>query len=202
MSGRALFVAGLVLAVFAGGCAGRQADLAEQARLEQLAVEEEQRRLEADLEAQRLLSEELRQREEAARREEEQRRLAEETARARSVLLEIVYFEYDRADLGDAARELLLRKVPILRANPELRVRIEGHCDERGSIEYNLALGERRANAVRDLLLSHQALPAQLQVVSLGKERPADRGTGEAAWARNRRAEFQITAGGEQIRMR
>lgn len=99
-----------------------------------------------------------------------------------------IYFGTDRFDLDAEDRQILSRQAEWLRANPALRVSVEGHADERGTREYNQALGERRAHAARDYLISQGVSPARLMVVSWGKERPVDPGSGEQAWARNRRA--------------
>jgi peptidoglycan-associated lipoprotein len=88
----------------------------------------------------------------------------------------------------------------VLRANPEVRLRIEGHADERGSIEYNLALGQRRAEAARDWLVGFGIAPNRFETVSWGEDRPLVRASNEEAWAMNRRAEFRIIAGGDQLR--
>jgi peptidoglycan-associated lipoprotein len=87
----------------------------------------------------------------------------------------------------------------VLRANPDVTLRITGHADERGSIEYNLALGLRRANAVKDYLTGFGLSGARFTTETMGEDRPLDPGSGESAWARNRRAEFTVTAGGEQL---
>jgi peptidoglycan-associated lipoprotein len=129
--------------------------------------------------------------------EAEARRRAEEmTARARAILEERVHFEYDEAALPAQAQETLARKIPVLRANPAVRLRIEGHADERGSVEYNLALGMRRAQSVREYLAGFGIERDRLDITSMGEDMPLDPGSNEAAWARNRRAEFAITAGG------
>lgn len=130
---------------------------------------------------------------------DERRRAAEATARARALLEEIVHFEYDESALTAAAQEALARKVPILRANPNVQLRIAGHADERGSVEYNLALGMRRANAVRDYLVDFGIDASRLTTVSMGEDVPLDPASNESAWARNRRAEFSITAGGDVL---
>ncbi|CAN5673343.1 hypothetical protein BH23GEM9_BH23GEM9_18760 [soil metagenome] len=139
-----------------------------------------------------------------ARAAEEEARLrggAEATARARAILEETVHFDYDDSTLRADAQEALGRKVPVLRANPNVRIRIAGHADERGSVEYNLALGMRRANAVRDYLSGFGIDAARFETTSMGEDMPLDpRGT-EAAWALNRRAEFSIVAGGEMLLM-
>lgn len=127
------------------------------------------------------------------------RRREEATARARAILEERVHFDYDEADLRPDAAETLGRKVPILRANPNVRLRIVGHTDERGSLEYNLALGMRRANAVRQYLGDFGIDPARFETTSMGEDSPRSAGSNESAWAQNRRAEFDITAGGSPL---
>jgi peptidoglycan-associated lipoprotein len=107
-------------------------------------------------------------------------------------VLKTVYFEFDKSDLSDAARALLRANAEWMRAHPKYGVVIEGHCDERGTIEYNLALGQRRAAAVRDYLTSLGVDASRLRTKSYGEERPAVMGHDERAWAQNRRAEFVI----------
>jgi len=102
----------------------------------------------------------------------------------------IIYFDYDSFAVRSEFREQLRAHARFLNENGQRRVTIEGHTDERGSREYNIALGERRANAVRDILLINGVSPNQIMVVSYGKERPAVEGSGEAVWAKNRRAEL------------
>jgi peptidoglycan-associated lipoprotein len=104
-----------------------------------------------------------------------------------------VRFELDSAALTDEARATLEKHALWLQGRRDLGVTVEGHCDERGTVEYNLALGEQRARAARDYLVSLGVSPDRLRVVSYGKERPLDAGTGEAAWARNRRAHFAVS---------
>jgi peptidoglycan-associated lipoprotein len=99
-----------------------------------------------------------------------------------------IFFGTDRSDLDAEDRAVLDRQAAWLRQNPIVRVSVEGNADERGTREYNQALGERRAQAARDYLLGLGISPARLLVVSWGKERPLDPGSGEQAWARNRRA--------------
>jgi peptidoglycan-associated lipoprotein len=123
----------------------------------------------------------------------------EAAARLRAVLEERVHFDYDDSNLRGDAQEALGRKVPILRANPGVRLRIAGHADERGSVEYNLALGMRRANAVREYLAGFGIDAGRFETVSMGEDMPLDPGSTEAAWAQNRRAEFTITAGGDAL---
>lgn len=112
-----------------------------------------------------------------------------------AALAEPVYFELDRSDLTAEAQRRLDGKLAILRARARLEIQIEGHCDERGSDEYNLALGNRRAAAVKRYLVEHGVADARIGIVSYGEERPADPGHTEEAWTRNRRAEFRLTRG-------
>jgi peptidoglycan-associated lipoprotein len=120
---------------------------------------------------------------------------AAEAARVREALTDLIYFEYDSDQLTDDSRDRLRDKAAILRANPGITLRIEGHADERGSTEYNLALGQRRAESVRTFMSGFGVGGDRLPTISYGKERPLVEGSGEAAWARNRRAEFVITSG-------
>jgi peptidoglycan-associated lipoprotein len=106
--------------------------------------------------------------------------------------LQTVYFDFDRFDLTNEARQLLDANAEFLLANPQIRVQIEGHCDERGTTEYNLHLGQRRADAVREYLVKKGVAADRLETISYGEERPIDPGHTEAAWAKNRRAQFQI----------
>ncbi len=108
--------------------------------------------------------------------------------------LEDIRFEYDSADLSEAAQTILARNAEWLRRHPTVEVQIEGHCDERGTVEYNLALGEARARSVRDFLTRLDVAAARLRIISFGKEVPLDPGHDEAAWGRNRRAHFVVVA--------
>jgi peptidoglycan-associated lipoprotein len=99
-----------------------------------------------------------------------------------------VYFGYDSAVLDGNSQATLYRQAAFLKGNPSLTVTIEGHCDERGTREYNLALGERRAAAARDYLLAQGVDPARIRVISYGKERPVAAGSNETSWSKNRRA--------------
>lgn len=99
-----------------------------------------------------------------------------------------VQFGYDSYDLTDSARQLLLGQAKWLQRYPNLQVTIEGHCDERGTREYNLALGERRASSVKTYLVALGVDPTRINVISFGKERPVSGGSAESAWSKNRRA--------------
>jgi len=104
--------------------------------------------------------------------------------------LEMVYFAYDKSIITTAFGEVLQKNYEWIAENPDVQIQLEGHCDERGTNEYNLALGERRAKAVFDYLMSLGASPSQFSLVSFGEERPADHGSNEVAWRKNRRVEF------------
>ena len=101
-----------------------------------------------------------------------------------------VFFDFDKSELRSDAREQLQNNYHWIEENGSRKVLIEGHCDERGTNEYNLALGERRANTTRDYLVNLGAAPARLSTVSYGEERPFALGHNEEAWAQNRRAHF------------
>jgi peptidoglycan-associated lipoprotein len=118
-----------------------------------------------------------------------------ELARMRATMAERVYFDYDRSEIRADSRATLDRKTRIMRDEPTVRVRIEGHADERGSTEYNLALGNRRAEAVRAYITAAGIQASRIEIVSFGEERPVMRGSSESAWSQNRRAEFVVTAG-------
>lgn len=106
---------------------------------------------------------------------------------------ETVYFDFDRSDLRQDARNALTKNAEtLLKSNRIAKIKIEGHCDERGSAEYNLALGERRATSAMQYLVTLGVQPDRLSIISYGKEKPAVQGHDEEAWAKNRRAEFVI----------
>ncbi|HEU5042214.1 MAG TPA: peptidoglycan-associated lipoprotein Pal [Gemmatimonadales bacterium] len=139
----------------------------------------------------------------AERERMERERMAREAAeRARAVAAELgtmINFDYDQSAIRDADLGTLDRKAAILAANANVRLRISGHADERGSDEYNLALGNRRAAAAKRYLESKGIDAARMEVVSYGEERPLNPGTDEGAYAQNRRDEFEVTAGGDNL---
>ncbi|MGE5567182.1 MAG: peptidoglycan-associated lipoprotein Pal [Parcubacteria group bacterium] len=108
---------------------------------------------------------------------------------------DLVYFDTDSHDLRADALPVLDAQAAWLKRYSGVQVRIEGNADERGTREYNLALGARRANAVRDYLVSHGVSASRIATISYGKEKPVDPGTGEEAWAHNRNAHSVLTAG-------
>ena len=123
---------------------------------------------------------------------------ADETMRerleaARSTIAERIYFDFNRSEIKPEYRDVLQRKGDVMQQFPEIEVRIEGHCDERGTVEYNLALGERRANAAKEYLVNLGVDPDRISIISYGEERPAVDESSEWGWAKNRRDEFVIT---------
>jgi peptidoglycan-associated lipoprotein len=130
----------------------------------------------------------------------EQDRLAAAVAAARNTITAMIYFDFDKSDLTDQDKASLDQKIPILNANAGLRIRVAGNCDERGSDEYNLALGQRRASAAKRYLTDHGVDGSRVDVISYGKERPVAQGHDEGAWAQNRNDQFEITAGGDNLR--
>lgn len=127
---------------------------------------------------------------EAARRESEM---------LRTTLTTAINFDFDKSDLRDDARAALDAKIPILLANSGVSIRIGGHADERGSSEYNLALGQRRAAAAKRYLVERGVAEGRIETTSFGEERPMCTASDEGCWAQNRRDEFEITAGGPML---
>jgi peptidoglycan-associated lipoprotein len=124
-----------------------------------------------------------------------------EAANLRAILEAPVLFEYDASEITEAGRATLDAKLPVLRTNIALRIRVSGHTDARGSDEYNLALGLRRAASTRKYLSDRGIAVNRIDVVSFGEERPASSGDDDGAFAKNRRAEFEILAGGDALRV-
>ena len=126
-------------------------------------------------------------------------RMDQMMADARAILTNPVYFEFDRAELTSEDISKLDAKIPLLNANAGMRLRVSGHTDSRGSDEYNMALGQRRAAAAKRYLTQHGINASRVETVSFGEERAAASGTDEASMAQNRRSEFEIIAGGDMI---
>lgn len=124
---------------------------------------------------------------------------AKRAAAARATLEQKVYFDYDKSELRDDARSTLDAKASVLTANAPVRIRVEGNTDERGSDEYNMALGTRRAAAAKDYLVAHGVDASRIEVISNGKEKPVCSDKAESCWSQNRRDEFAITAGDDQL---
>lgn len=167
----------------------------------------------AKIEAERIAKEREREAKEREAREKEAERLKEEQARKEfekslvakrtpgiegevfeSSLLKPIFFDFDKYDIRPGDAEILKANSAILKKFPSVKIQIEGHCDERGTNEYNLALGERRANSTKKYLISLGIAGDRISTISYGEERPLDPGHNEEAWAKNRRAHFLITA--------
>ncbi len=144
-----------------------------------------------------------RQEREAADRAARQREADAAAGRAseevRNTLASMIHFDYDKSNIRSDDMGTLDQKVAILQANPELRIRIGGHCDERGSDEYNLALGNRRAQSAKQYLVSHGIDASRIETQSWGEEKPLVDGHDESAWSQNRRDEFEIISGGDNL---
>lgn len=139
----------------------------------------------------------LAEEEEARRRALDEQRLTEEERRKamlekQQLMDEDIYFDFDQSVIRPDAQEILKNRADSMRENPGISVVIEGHCDERGTAEYNLALGERRALAAKAFLMNLGISGSRLSTISYGEERPIDPASNEEAWARNRRAHFVI----------
>ena len=159
-----------------------QEDAEIRARME--AEKAKQAEMDAQMEKAKLKAEELRLKEEAQKREMM-------AARTR-FLNEDIYFEFDSSALLSVAQDVLKRKAQWLRDNPGASVVVEGHCDERGTNEYNLALGDRRSSSAKSFLVDLGISASRLKTISYGEERPVDTGHNEEAWAKNRRSHFVI----------
>ena len=148
---------------------------------EQQAAEDEAARREAEMAR---MSEAERQREEAAMMAEE--------ARMRAFVEEHIHFDFDKYDLKPKAMMILDEKAAYLREHPEVRVLVEGHCDERGTNEYNLALGDRRANSAKNYLVKSGVAESRITTISYGEEQPLCMEHAESCWWKNRRDQFQV----------
>lgn len=131
--------------------------------------------------------------EQERQRLEQERLLREKMGQASTELSQMVLFAFDSSELSAEARQILTRKAEIMREYSGISLIIEGNCDERGTAEYNLALGERRAQASATYLVNLGIPAGRISTVSYGKERPLNPGHNEAAWAENRRDEFRAT---------
>ena len=186
----------LLLGLVALGCP-KKTVMREEPSASQSAAEKERARLEAE---QALREKEAREREEAAKKaqaEFEKSLVAKkypgiEGEVLESSLLKDIYFDFDKYDVRSQDAETLKQNAALLTKYPNVKIQVEGHCDERGTQEYNLALGERRANAAKRYLASLGIPSDRVSIISYGEERPFDPGHTEEAWAKNRRAHFVI----------
>jgi len=169
---------------------------AERARVEaekRIKAEEETRRKKAEIQRQKRIQEqrEEQEREESARRAEERQKQEEIEARNRFEETDI-YFDYNESTLRWDSQEELKIKAEWMRTHPGENIIIEGHCDERGSAAYNIALGERRAETAKNFIVDLGVEAERIETVSFGEERPIDPSSSEEAWSKNRRAHFSI----------
>jgi len=188
-----------VLLSFGAACAKKQVEVAP---VVDTSAEDEARRLAEERAAEeRRLAEEraAEERRLAEQRAAEEKKRAEEEAARRLLQQQIsafesekIYFDYDRAELKAEAQATLEKKAKFLEDNPSYSVTIEGHCDERGTNEYNLALGERRADAAKKYLSSLGISSGRITTVSYGEEKPVATGHDESSWSQNRRDEFKL----------
>ncbi len=196
-----LFVIGLGAGALAGACgkkAVEQPAPAPTANADSIAAAERARQ-DSIAEAERRAREEA---ERIARQREADSlaALARSSEEVRNMLATMIHFDYDKSNIRPDDAATLDQKVAILQANPEARIRINGHCDERGSDEYNLALGNRRAQSAKQYLVSHGIDAGRIETQSWGEEKPLVDGHDESAWSQNRRDEFEIIAGGDALR--
>ena len=175
--------------MFATSCAKKQVVSEPAVTAEE--EDAEARRLAAERERQEAL-EKQRLREEGLAEEAKARMQREARAARESFMNELIHFEFDKSRLLPEAKAILRVKAEWLKANPEAQAIIEGHCDERGTNEYNLALGDRRAQSAKTYLVDLGIAPERLTCISYGEERPLDPGHNEAAWAKNRRDQFVL----------
>jgi peptidoglycan-associated lipoprotein len=190
-----LLILGFVLSsfLFTASCAKKQVREEAPAVVDREA--EERARAAAEAKARAEAEERARLEAERERAAAEARARAAAEAKAREMRnfeSELIYFDFDKSELKPAAQETLTKKASWLKANRDYSVRIAGHCDERGTNEYNLALGERRANSAAKYLIALGVGEDRISTVSYGEERPADTGHNEEAWAKNRRDEFDL----------
>jgi len=164
---------------------------AERARQDSAAAAQAERDRQAREEADRVA---------AQRRADSLAALARAGEEVRNTLAAMIHFDLDKSNIRADDMGILDQKVAILQANPELRIRVAGHCDERGSDEYNLALGNRRAQAGKQYLVSHGIDASRIETQSWGEEKPLAQGHDESAWSQNRRDEFEVTSGGDNLR--
>ncbi len=201
--------AGLFVMVVAAACGGgppppppgpdpdslAEAQAEEQRVRDSIAAEQAAVRDSITRDRQRIQAEERRVREDSLAA------VREETNNVRDLLARRVHFDFDRSNVGPDDAAILDEKLAVLQRNPDLRIRVTGHCDERGSDEYNLALGNRRALAAKRYLTDRGIAESRITTSSMGEERPIAMGANEGAWAQNRRDEFTIISGGGTLKM-
>ena len=197
-----IFILIFCLGMFLAGCPKKKVQFSKEESSAQQS--EEARRLEAERAAKEAKeAQEAKERELARIKEEEAKKLKEQELEKslvakkeqgiegvvyESKLFKDIHFEFDKYDIRREDEEILRENAAWLKKNPKMKIQIEGHCDERGTAEYNLALGERRANTTKKYLLSLGISSDRISTISYGEEKPLDPGHNEEAWAKNRRA--------------
>ena len=197
-----IFILIFCLGMFLAGCPKKKVQFSKEETSAQQS--EEARRLEAERAAKEAkVAQEAKERELARIKEEEAKKLKEQELEKslvakkeqgiegvvyESKLFKDIHFEFDKYDIRREDEEILRENAAWLKKNPKMKIQIEGHCDERGTAEYNLALGERRANTTKKYLLSLGISSDRISTISYGEEKPLDPGHNEEAWAKNRRA--------------
>ena len=185
--GAAMLAMLLVLGV---SCAKKKVTMEAEPMEEEMAVEDTAAQQAAEDEAARKAAE-MAKMSEAERQRREAAMMAED-ARMRAFVEEHIHFDFDKYDLKPKAMMILDEKAAYLREHPEVRVLIEGHCDERGTNEYNLALGDRRANSAKNYLVRSGVAESRITTISYGEEQPLCMDHAESCWWKNRRAQFQV----------
>src|SRR5512136_1730087 len=201
-----IFVLVLCLGLFVTGCAKKKVVIDRDRPSAQRS--EEASRLEAERAAREAKEAQEAKERELARIKEEEAKLAQKGELEKSLvakkeqgiegevfeskLLKDIRFDYDKYDIRQVDEGILRENAAFLKKNPKMKIQIEGHCDERGTAEYNLALGERRANNTKRYLVSLGITSDRISTISFGKERPLDPGHNEEAWAKNRRAHIVV----------
>jgi|SRR5678815_2128236 peptidoglycan-associated lipoprotein len=192
MTGVIALMAATVLAAACGGTPEPEQPAPVTATVDSAAIRARQRQDSIDAENRRRAEEE-------ARRAEAERNASGAADALRNDMNAMIHFDYNVADIRTQDQATLDRKAAIMNANSALRVRISGHADERGSDEYNLALGNRRAASAKRYLMNRGVDGSRIDVISFGEERPIAMGGTEDAFAQNRRDEFEMTAGGDAL---
>jgi peptidoglycan-associated lipoprotein len=189
-----LFIFILCLGLFLGGCPKKKVavskDVSSVQRAEEAARREREAREAKERELARLREEELKKPTEGELVAKKEPGIEGEVFESK--LLKDIHFDFDKYDVRPVDEAVLKENAVFLKNNPKMKIQIEGHCDERGTVEYNLALGERRANNTKKYLVFLGIPSDRISAISFGKERPLDKGHHEEAWARNRRAHIVV----------
>lgn len=191
-----LCLALILMLGFASGCAKKRVESSTPSPAVAEQMQERQNKDKVQLEEQERLRHEQELKEEAlaAEKEAEEQKKQVEYQTAMTELGNMIHFDFDSFDIKPEYRELLQQKAEILKKYDNVSMVIEGFCDERGTEEYNLALGERRARAAYEFLILLGVQPERMSIVSFGEEKPLDPAHNETAWAQNRRVQFSLNS--------